>query len=313
MDLDEPPKKTTRARWALRVILLLLGAGSVGFWAYGKYLAPKSALGGPCTFEMHCSKDAPRCMKDAIDGDGVCSRECELGHDCAEGIRCISVELDERDERGMPVKGGYCVPQSLVDKKANKPAHDAGPVTDDGWLPIPRLEGQFEGEIVVKLDLAEPHPVLVKGSLTRLPGQEKPRVVVDAAHARMFVIDDEKKTFQAQSIEGSTSALTLDKTNEKDVVAGAPCEIFRLREERGGGIVEACVTRRGAFADPKVRFFPAWQKELASRGAIPLRVTRKDSSGKEATLLVVSQIAEKPLDAGLFAIPKSYRNLAQKK
>jgi hypothetical protein len=315
MDLETPPPKTTRTRWIVRGILLVLGTASVGFWAYGKYLAPKSPLGGPCTWEMHCSKEAPRCMKESATGEGVCSRACEVGQDCAEGIRCISVELDERDETGKPLSGGYCVPQALVDKKRNKPEKDGGAATtatEDGWLPIPRVPGQFEGELVVKVDQNEPHTVLVKGSLTRLPGETKPRVVVDAAHARLFVVDDEKKTFHGQSIEAQSNDVSVDKTTEKDTVAGIDCVLFRVREPHG--VTEACVVSRGSFADPKSRaaLLP-WQKELASRGAIPLRATRKDSSGKETSRFVVVSLAEKPLDASLFAIPKSYRNVAQKK
>jgi hypothetical protein len=312
MELDTPSPKTTRARWIVRGVLLVLGTASVGFWAYGKYLAPKSPLGGPCTWEMHCSKEAPRCMKESATGEGVCSRACDVGHDCSEGIRCISVELDERDETGKPLSGGYCVPQALVDKKRNKPEKEGGAPTEDGWLPIPRVPGQFEGELVVKVDQNDPHTVLVKGSLTRLPGDAKPRVVVDAAHARLFVVDDDKKTFQGQSIEAPSNDVSVDKTAEKDTVAGVECTIFRVRDARG--LTEACVVSRGSFADPKSRaaLLP-WQKELASRGAIPLRATRKDSSGKETSRFVVVSMAEKPMDASLFGIPKNYRNVAQKK
>lgn len=312
MDLEAPAKKTTRARWAVRVVLLTLGTASVAFWAYGKYLAPKSPLGGPCTWEMHCSKEAPRCMKEAALGEGVCSRPCELGHDCQEGILCISVELDERDETGKPVSGGYCVPQALVDKKKNKPSHEGGLVAEDGWLPIPRIPGQLEGELVVKRELAEPHAVWIKGSLTRLPGSEKTRVVIDAAHGRMFFVDDEKKTFQAQSLEAASSDVSVEKTSEKDTVAGVPCDIFRLRE--GHSTLDACVAQRGAFADPRAPVhFPPWQQVLATRGAVPLRVVRKDAKGKETTPFTVVSVDEKPMDASLFAIPKTYRNVAHKK
>lgn len=254
-------------------------------------------------------------MKEAALDEGVCSRPCDLGGDCAPGILCISVELSERDERGNPVSGGYCVPRAVVEKKKNESAHDVGTnadATDDGWLPIPRVAGQFEGELVVKVDLGEPHPVWIKGSLARLPGTEKKRTVVDAAHARMFVIDDDKKTFAAQAIEGSAGDVLVDKSTDKDTVVGIPCDIFRVRE--GHSVTEACVMQRGAFADPRPHVsFPPWQRELAARGAIPLRALRKDSTGKEIGRFVVVSVGEKPMDAGLFGIPKTYRNLAQKK
>ena len=156
----------------MRFVLLALGLGSVGFWAYGKYLAPKSPLGGPCAWAVNCGPEAPRCMRESAGGEageGVCSRPCSPGEDCAPGIRCVSVELDERDERGVPLQGGYCVPQSLIDKKKGRPARDAGDeASQDGWVPVPRVAGQLEGEVTATLESGESRVVWVKGSLVRL-------------------------------------------------------------------------------------------------------------------------------------------------
>lgn len=98
-------------------------------WVYVRYLVPKAGLGGPCKYAMNCKSDAPRCMRPDVDEDGVCSRTCTPGApdagppdgDCAEGMKCVEIELDEeRDERGMPLKGGYCFPKAFLDARKAK-------------------------------------------------------------------------------------------------------------------------------------------------------------------------------------------------
>jgi hypothetical protein len=320
VDLDpEVARKTGKVRWAVRSVLLALGLGSVGFWAWGKWLAPKSALGGPCSWAVDCDKSAPTCMRESADGPGICSRPCETGVDCAPDVRCISVELDERDEHGMPLKGGYCVPQSFIDERRNKSKKDAGPLVGESRpneysvLPIPHVPGQFEGELTVSMPPAEPHVVWVKGSLTRLaptPG-EKSRTVLDAATGRVFRVDDDKKTYSALALDGAPGEVSIDKTAEKRAIAGVSCDVWRLTE--GKVRTDVCILQRGAFADPSSRAFAPWLKELAARGAIPLEAKRVEPDGKESVRLVVTRIDEHPIDAALFAIPKTYRNLAAKK
>src|SRR5262245_12011548 len=101
---------------------LAIGLAVTGVWVYTRYFMKKSPLGGSCRWEVQCAKQAPKCMRPSEDEDGVCSRECDLGVDCAEGIRCVKVEVEElRDERGMPHVGGFCFPQTFLDaRKAKK-------------------------------------------------------------------------------------------------------------------------------------------------------------------------------------------------
>lgn len=316
MELDDAPPRTTRARWAVRFVLLALGLGSVGFWAYGKYLAPKSPLGGPCAWAVNCGPAAPRCMRESASGEageGVCSRPCTLGEDCAPDVRCVSVELDERDERGVPLQGGYCVPQWLIDKKKGRPTKDAaiGESASDGWVPVPRVAGQLEGEVTATLESGESRVVWVKGSLVRLAPAPGPRVVVDAATGRSLHVDDAKATFTATSIDATGGDVLVDKTAERDTVAGAPCEVWRLTD--GSARLDVCIVQRGAFADPKGSLRPRWLRELGARGAFPLRAARTDPAGKGKVVFLVTALSERPLDASLFAVPKAYRNVGAKR
>ena len=127
LDPEERAKLKRKAKIRLGVALFIAALATFA-WVYVRYLAPKAGLGGPCRYAMNCRADAPRCMRPSIDEDGVCSRPCAPPEvDCAEGIRCLEIELDdERDARGMPAKGGYCFPRAFLDARKKKPARDAG-------------------------------------------------------------------------------------------------------------------------------------------------------------------------------------------
>ena len=127
-DLDPETRAQLRRKAKIRLLVALAIAGLATFaWVYVRYLVPKSALGGDCRYAMNCRSEAPRCMRPSPDEDGVCSRPCEVdAGDCTDGIKCVPIELDEeRDERGMPLKGGYCFPKTFLDARKNK--KKAGP------------------------------------------------------------------------------------------------------------------------------------------------------------------------------------------
>ncbi len=121
-DLDPEERAKLRRKGKIRLAIALGIAGLVTCaWVYVRYLVPKAALGGPCKYAMGCKTDAPKCMRPDIEEDGVCSRPCAVGADCAPGIRCVEIELDEeRDARGMPAKGGYCFPQTFLEAQKAK-------------------------------------------------------------------------------------------------------------------------------------------------------------------------------------------------
>jgi hypothetical protein len=137
LDPEERAKLRRKAKIRFAVALFIAALATFG-WVYVRYLIPKAPLGGPCKYAMNCQKDAPRCMRPDVDEDGVCSRPCQpdppdagagaIG-DCGEGIRCVEIELDEeRDERGMPQKGGYCFPKAFLEarKAKSRRGGDAG-------------------------------------------------------------------------------------------------------------------------------------------------------------------------------------------
>jgi hypothetical protein len=307
MEDDDAPKKTPRATIIRRAIVVVLALACAFGWLYTRYLVKKGTLGEACSYDMHCRTEAPRCLKPSADEEGVCSRSCETDGDCADKIRCIKVELDEYDDRGRPLEGGYCFPQALLDarKKRARRGPDAGAdaaTTADSWLDVPEAPSQLEAEIT--LDRAGAKTVVeVKGSLLRVRTKHG-RTIVDTATLRVYTVDDEKKTFSASQLASSPTDARVVKTDRKESVAGQACEIWQV-EEIGHAPREACVVKGAAFIDPTARSAAPLERELAVRGAFPLRVT---DGGR--VVLSVANVDAHPMAASSFAIPKSYKNLA---
>ncbi|MBX3233153.1 MAG: hypothetical protein KIT84_20390 [Labilithrix sp.] len=303
-DDDDEPKKTSKATIIRRVLVFALALACAGGWIYTRYLVKKEPLGGVCTYDMHCQKEAPRCMKQDVEGDGVCTRPCDDDSECAADIKCIKVQLDDYDERGRPLEGGYCFPQALLDARKAKKRGDAGAAAakSDSWLDVPANPDQLEGEITVERGSTKT-TVEVKGTLLRVVGAKHGRTIVDTSTLRVYQVDDDKKTFAASQLGGGGDA-KVTKTDKKDKVADRECDIWQIEE--GKTMREACVVKGGSFVDPSGRAVAAWEKELTVRAVFPLRITENDK-----TKLQVTKLDAHPVDAAGFTIPKSYKNLAQ--
>jgi hypothetical protein len=313
LDADDPdaPKKPTRAKIIRTVLAVSIALACGGVFAYVRWGMKKANLGEPCAYKVNCGPDAPTCMKPNEKDDGVCSRPCDhdAGTECAPGIACVKVELEERDDRGVPLEGGYCFPQALLDaRKKKKPAAEAG-APKDSYVDVPEVAGQLEGEIEMKWERASGATTAtyqVKGTLVRSAGPGKKRTIADAAAMRVYVVDDEKHTFGASAYEGAApvDGVKLTKTDAKEQIAGRSCDVWRIDEPKTSH--DVCVVTGGAFVDPTARNAPAWLRELSVRTAFPLRMAERDGKTK----MTVTRLDAHAMDAALFAIPRSYKNLA---
>ena len=122
--MDDLEARPSRAATIRRAIVFTVAAACAGLFVYTRYLVPKGPLGAPCHVDIECEASAPRCLRPDADETGVCSRSCSADADCQEGVRCIEVELDDRDDQGRLKKQGYCFPQTMLDKRRAK--RDAG-------------------------------------------------------------------------------------------------------------------------------------------------------------------------------------------
>lgn len=306
---DDAPKKPTRAKIIRTVVAVTVALACAGAFAYVRWGMKKAALGEPCAYKVSCGPEAPTCMRPNETEDGVCSRPCDLGSECAPGIACVKVELEERDDRGVPLEGGYCFPQALLDaRRKKKPAPEAG-APKDSYVEVPEVPGQLEGELEMKWERPSGTTTAtyqVKGTLVRSSGPGKKRTVADAAAMRVYVVDDHLHTFGASAYEGAApvDGVKLTKTDAKEQIAGRSCDVWRIEEPKAQH--EVCVVTGGAFADPSARNAPAWLRELSVRTAFPLRMTERDGKTK----MTVTRLDVHPVDASLFSVPRSYKNLA---
>jgi len=306
-DDDDAPKKPTRAKIIRTIVAVSIALACGGAFAWVRWGMRKSGLAEPCAYKMNCGPDAPTCLKQTENEDGVCSRPCEVdAGECAPGITCVKVELDEYDDRGTPLEGGYCFPQAVLDARKKKKDAGAPAAKADSLIDVPAVAGQLEGDVEIKWgDRTVTYQV--KGTLVRTVSGKK-RTIADAAAMRVYVVDDEKKTFGAAALEGAGSqdGVKVTKTEAKEDIAGHSCDVWKVEEPKGGH--EVCVIQGGAFADPGLRNAPTWMRELAVRTVFPLRVN--DREGKPR--MTVTKLDTHSLDAALFAIPRSYKNLAGK-
>src|SRR5262249_18587753 len=156
--------------------------------------------------------------KQSVEGEGVCSRSCDADGDCAPDIKCVKVELDDYDERGRPLQGGYCFPQALLDARKKRKNGDGGIAAkasrSDSWVDVPAVDGQLEGELVVERGGAKT-TYEVKGTLLRVQTTGKRRTILDTSTLRVYSVDDEKKTFSASQIATSPGEPKVTKTERK--------------------------------------------------------------------------------------------------
>ncbi len=318
-DDDDQPKGMSRGkkiRIAVAVTLALLAGASLLYTRYG---ITKQGLAGPCKYAFHCGTDAPRCMRAPEDDQGICTRQCDPPNDCAANIQCIDVELEERDERGVPLHGGICIPESMLSKKKRHKPADAGAAKDDAWLAAPDLPNQLEGEVTLRTDAGSqqglPRNYVIKGSLVRTGtigaqagSGTRRRTIADTAGMRTFSVDDDMKTFSATVLAAPPSDTKVDKTGKKLTFLGKECEIWRIDD--GKSVRDACILQGASLIEPSARSVPAWQRELAVRSAFAIDVSERDKKGVELSHTTATRLDLHPVDAAEVAIPKSYKNLA---
>jgi hypothetical protein len=328
LDDDDGPKKTPRATIVRRTLVALLALACAGGWIYTRWIVKKGTLGERCAYDMHCRTEAPRCLKQEVDADGVCSRSCDTDGDCAPDIKCVKVELDDRDERGRPLEGGYCFPQALLDarkKKKTKPqasSADAGAAApaasrEGSWIDVPDVPGQYEAAVNLEhkpggqgLLLGGRVGYEVKGSLIRV-ARKNERTIIDTTTLKSYKVDDERKEFSARQLAVTPGEVKIVKTGKKETIADHECEIWQVEISSPNPAKpaplqrELCVVKGAAFIEPNASTITPLEKELAVRGVFPFRVRDNDK-----TVLIVRATSEHPIDASFFTIPKSYKNLA---
>lgn len=148
------------------------------------------------------------------------------------------------------------------------------------------------------------------------PRGEQAVVIFDAAAKQMLMLMPSEKMYIVQSfgaIAGMSppgaSQVTVTRTGTKETIAGYECEHVTVSDNAGSA--DVCVAHGlGAWQMPTaggMRGGPpqaeAWQQALGA-DAFPLKVTK----GAQ-TVMLVTRVDRKSLDASLFAAPDGYTKM----
>jgi hypothetical protein len=187
----------------------------------------------------------------------------------------------------------------------------------------PPLAAQgFEGTVTMNVtsDNGTAHVMnfMLKGGKMRFdPGGGQVSVIIDPAEQRMLVIVNAQKMYMESSfadaagkIDAAGKGPTIVKTGKMETVAGYKCEDVTATDDDGKSVTICMSSELGGFRMPAAsnpmapQAEAGWLAQLGGRN-FPLRV-KKD--GK--TIMEVTAIDKKALDAGLFVAPEGYQSFA---
>ena len=177
----------------------------------------------------------------------------------------------------------------------------------------------FEGRVLLEMrgdEKSYPVEMWIKGSKARMnmthDGQEF-GIIMDHGASQMTMLMSGPKMYMQQEMPdaeaGGDRGTKVTRTGKTSTVAGHRCEIVRV-EDPDAGTSEICgATDMGRFVmgqgSPTERSrTPVWARGLEN--FFPLRVT----DGEGTTVLEVTAIEEKPVDAALFAPPAGYKPMS---
>ena len=138
-------------------------------------------------------------------------------------------------------------------------------------------------------------------------------MIIDTKAQKMYMVMDQQRMYMEQAITPSGMAGALEKrkpditrTGKTETIAGYSCEHWLIKDD--GVAFDACVAKGlgpffGGESPMGRRATPAWYEELKD-GLFPLKVMRGDE-----TVLEVTGIEKKSLDASLFAPPAGYQKM----
>jgi hypothetical protein len=190
--------------------------------------------------------------------------------------------------------------------------------------------GPFEGEIVMKTTRAgsaAPTTMTLRAKGERLrfdttaPDGKISHGVFDPAANKVVIIMDAEKAymdidFDKPSAQPNTNpeTATLEKTGQKETIAGRTCEVLRVKDATGKR-TEVCMTEGLVFFDlsslkPGGGGGAKSVAELRQKKSFPLRSVEFDASGKEISRSEVVSINKMALDNALFDVPKDYAKIA---
>lgn len=151
------------------------------------------------------------------------------------------------------------------------------------------------------------------------PGGQQVSVIIDPATQRMTVIMNAQKMYMERDFSSATAAAQqqaagkrpdIVRTGKFETVAGYKCEDITVTDDDGKSVDTCISSELGGFRMPAASNPMApqreagWVGEIGSR-SFPLKVAK---GGK--TIMEVTSIEKKSLDAALFTAPPGFQSFA---
>lgn len=187
---------------------------------------------------------------------------------------------------------------------------------------VPLAAQSFEGTVSMNITgdngVVNPIRYMIKGGKMRFdPGNGQVSVIIDPVARRMMVVMNAQKMYMEREFGDAVAAVqqrtsvknpSIVRTGKMETVAGYRCEHVTITDDDGAS-VDSCVSSElGGFRMPAASNPMAPQKEagwIAQLGStsFPLKVQK---GGK--TIMEVTAIEKKTLDAALFTAPQGYQS-----
>jgi hypothetical protein len=187
---------------------------------------------------------------------------------------------------------------------------------------VPLAAQSFEGTVSMNVTgdngVVNPIRYMIKGGKMRFdPGNGQMSVIIDPVAKRMMMIMNAQKMYTELDFGGTVAAVqqrtdvknpTIVRTGKMETIAGYKCEHVTITDDDGASVDSCISSELGGFRMPAASNPMAPQKEagwIAQLGStsFPLKVQK---GGK--TIMEVTAIERKTLDAALFAAPAGYQS-----
>jgi hypothetical protein len=187
---------------------------------------------------------------------------------------------------------------------------------------VPLAAQSFEGTVSMNVTgdngVVNPIRYMIKGGKMRFdPGNGQVSVIIDPVAKRMMMIMNAQKMYTELDFGGTVAAVqqrtdvknpTIVRTGKMETIAGYKCEHVTITDDDGASVDSCISSELGGFRMPAASNPMAPQKEagwIAQLGStsFPLKVQK---GGK--TIMEVTAIERKTLDAALFAAPAGYQS-----
>ena len=200
---------------------------------------------------------------------------------------------------------------------SGKDAGKGGPKTLVFGLKTPKVR------VDANSDLAPTNPMFAQGVAFIVDPPAKKAYALIAAKKQAVVIDlDKAKTMKLPTMPGSAGPSgpsapsvpseppKIEKTGQKDTVAGYQCEIWKITNKNGSR-AEACLAEGIKWID--LTDLGVQSPEIAAAAALsdmnhfPLRLVSWDPKNVEEARLEAQKIDKKKLDDTRFGVPADYQ------